>query len=208
MSAPIHPNTKRACPTALAYVRLRQLRAQRGVHLNVWKHFILAATRAAESCVSGVWEAAGCSLEWLAAWIGCGTVRRIRTAPTHQLNIRQTRSMLLPTARQALDYEVHAVLLGSSTCAIPLNGATLPIPCAEVTPSCLRIQSRGAGWALSTPRVLAGFSNVRIHGLSLHAVTVCMERGVGGCRTQNGKSSCTLSEHRGRHTSKGRPCVR
>jgi hypothetical protein len=33
------------------------------------------------------------------------------------------------------------------------------IPWAEVTPSCLRIHSRGAGWALSTPGVLAGFSH-------------------------------------------------
>jgi hypothetical protein len=57
------------------------------------------------------------------------------------------------------------VLLASSHGAqIPLNDAMLPVPWAEVTPSCLRIQSRGAGWALSTPRVLAGFSNVRITG--------------------------------------------
>ena len=34
-----------------------------GINLSVHKHFTLAATRAAESCVSGVWEAVGCSLE-------------------------------------------------------------------------------------------------------------------------------------------------
>jgi hypothetical protein len=64
---------------------------------------------------------------------------------------------LLPTNRHALDMMSMQCCWEVRTCASSQNAATLPIPWTEVTPSCLRIQSRGAGWALSTPRVLAGF---------------------------------------------------
>ena len=43
-----------------------------GINLSVQKHFILAATRAAKSCISGVWEAAGWSWTGWQPRIGCG----------------------------------------------------------------------------------------------------------------------------------------
>jgi hypothetical protein len=98
-------------------------------------------------CVGGGWLLLGVagSLDWV--WDGTANPYRSYPSAEH-----------LADGEAGPRHEVHAVLLGSShPCAIPLNGATLPVPWAEVTPSCLRIQSRGAGWALSTPRVLAGF---------------------------------------------------
>ena len=106
------------------------------------KHFTLAATRAAEPCSPGV-----------------GTVRQIRTAPTHQ-------GEYSPDTIQDLTPERHAVDMPSTQCcweartvrnshkwryaANPLGGGNPQLPAHLV---------EGAGWALSTPRVLAGFSH-------------------------------------------------
>src|SRR5215218_4468551 len=65
-----------------------------------------------------------------------------RAAPTHQPNARDTRSRALAPKRHALD-NVDAVLLEAGRCANSPKWHTLPIPWAEVTPSCLRVQSRG-----------------------------------------------------------------
>jgi hypothetical protein len=89
-------------------------------------------------CVGGGWLLLGVagSLDWV--WDGTANPYRSYPSAEH-----------LADGEAGPRHEVHAVLLGSShPCAIPLNGATLPVPWAEVTPSCLRIQSRGAGWAL------------------------------------------------------------
>src|SRR5215208_1121565 len=46
------------------------------------------------------------SLDLLAAWIGCGTVRRIRTAPTQHTNNWPKRTLPMSTGLQAIDSEI------------------------------------------------------------------------------------------------------